>query len=93
MKPLTKEKEGVLIKKNDTETLSEHVDWNFHFICYINWVLVQSGMRELKNASLQFLFLVLISESPLGVFRSIGLRQDNPLWSFLFTVVVEGFGG
>lgn len=43
MKPLTKEKQGVLIK-NDMEKLSEHVDWNFHFICYINWVLVQSGM-------------------------------------------------
>jgi hypothetical protein len=87
---LKSEELGVLCKL-DMEKAYDYVDWNF--LLY----LLRCGFREkwcswIKHYISSAFFLVLINGVPSGFFGSShGVRQGDPLSSFLFVLVIEAF--
>jgi hypothetical protein len=82
---------GVLCKL-DMEKAYDHVDWNF-----LLYLLRRCGFGErwcswIKQCISTVRFSVLINGSPSGFFGSSrGVRQGDPLFPFLFVLVMEAF--
>jgi len=91
---LKKEKKSGVIVKVDFEKAYDSVDWKFlyymlgrlGFNCkWIKWI-----KACLESATIS----VLVNGSPKKEFKpKRGLRQGDPLASFLFLIVVEGLAG
>ena len=81
-----------LLCKLDMEKAHDHMDWKF-----LLYILRRCGFSEklcswIERCILTTRFSVLTNGTPSGFFRSSrGVRQRDPLSSFLFVIVMEAF--
>ena len=89
---IIRRKERGVLCKSDIEKAYDQIDWNF-----IVKVLERMGFKERWIGRIKWciptaLFSILINGNPTGFFNSTkGLRQGDPLSSYLFVLGMEAF--
>ncbi|XP_059627240.1 uncharacterized protein LOC132270043 [Cornus florida] len=83
---------GVLCKL-DIEKAYDHVNWNFLLYLLQRMGFGSKWRKRIETCLSSVKFSVLVNGSPAGFFGcSRGIRQGDPLSSFLFLVLMEGLG-
>ncbi|RVW99876.1 LINE-1 reverse transcriptase-like [Vitis vinifera] len=89
---IVKSNRGAILYKLDIEKVYDHVDWDFLLAVMEKMGFGERWCRWIKWCLSTVRYSVMVNGSPMGFFQSSrGLRQGNPLSSYLFVVVMEAF--
>ena len=87
-----KDNVGGVLCKLDIEKAYDHVSWSFLLVGLKKMGFGERWIKWIEWCISTMRFSILINGSPSGFFQSSrGLRQEDPLSSYLFVIAIEVF--